>query len=380
MDCGDFGGRKVKSQYLKVRYLLKGMSLLKYDAINLAEKDLQYGREFLEDLRKEYQLPFISANVHYSGTKKLFAKPYVIKKLGGVKIGIFGVTKAEGMQRFVSPETGFEISDPFLAAQASVEKLRKKCDVVIALSHLGLNGSRELAKKVQGIDIIISGHQGKHLRQPEQIGNTVIMQTGSQGKYLGQIDFRVSSNKFALIEGKTVALSKKIVDDAALSKVIKEYDEALLAAYPMESPKATKKFTPLSEKSCMVCHRSQYLQWRTTLHYHAWETLLEEKQNHNPECQQCHTTRFGEPNGFTTINETPYFVNVQCAECHREANGDILKHINRFRRKPRSAISKSNGQAKSDFRPITEQICLKCHNEDNSPNFSYQSYLTKVTH
>ncbi|MFQ6113518.1 MAG: multiheme c-type cytochrome [bacterium] len=370
----------MKSQYLKVEYLLKGMSLLKYDAINLAERDLQYGPEFLQKMKQKYRLPFISANVYYTGSKRLFAKPYVIRKLDGVKIGIFGVTKAEGVGGFVNPETGFEISDPFVAAQATVEKLRKKCDVVIALSHLGLNSSRTLVRKVEGIDILISGHQGFHLRKPEQIGNSVIMQPGSQGKYLGQIDFAVSSNKVTSIEGKTIPLSSNIPDDALLSKVVKEYDEALLAAYPMESPKATTKFTPISVKSCMACHRKQYLQWRTTLHNHAWETLVEKEQNHNPECQQCHTTRFGEPRGFTTINETPYLVSVQCAECHREVNGDILKHINRFRGTTRPANRESNAQAESDFEPIVEKTCLKCHNEDNRPHFNYQNFLTKVTH
>ncbi|MFQ5823670.1 MAG: multiheme c-type cytochrome [bacterium] len=353
---------------------------MKYDVINLAERDLQYGPEFLEEMKEKYQLPFISANVYYSGTKKLFAKPYVIKKMGGVKVGIFGVAKAEGVQRFVNPGTGFEISEPFLAAQAAVDYLTRECQVVIALSHLGLSGSRALAKKINGIDIIISGHDGHRLRQPEHIGNTVIMQTGTQGKYLGHIDFKVSSKKITSIAGKVVPLSRKINDDALLSKVIKEYDEALLATYPMESPKAIKKFTPLSERSCMVCHRKQYQQWQTTLHSHAWQTLVEKKQNHNPECQQCHTTRFGETIGFTSIYETPDLVNVQCTQCHRETNGNVLNHINRFRGKPRSTNRGTNDQAKLDFKPITETTCLNCHNEDNSPHFNYEEFLTKVTH
>ncbi len=380
VDCGDFGSTKQKSQYLKVEYLLKGMSLLNYDAINLAERDLQYGREFLENLRKKYGLPFISANIYYSGTKKLFAEPYIIKKRNGKKIGIFGVAKAEGVQGFVGLETGFEISDPFPAAQSTVEKLRKECDVVIALSHLGLNSSRALAEKVGGIDILIIGHSRYLIRKPEQIGETVIMAAGSQGKYLGQLEFKVSSHKVILAEGKVVPLSKDIPDDPDLSNVVKEYDEALLAAYPMESPKATANVSPLSERNCMVCHRKQYMQWRSTLHFHAWETLVGKKQNHNPECHQCHTTRFGEPDGFTTISQTPSLVNVQCAECHRETGGDILTHINRFRGKTRSSNSKTNGQTGSDFKPVTEQICLKCHNEDNSPHFDYETFLAKIRH
>ncbi len=78
VDCGDFGSTKVKSQIFKVTYLLTGMALLNYDAINLGEKDLQYGVEFLSEISKMHKLPFISANVYKYGTEELFAKPYLV--------------------------------------------------------------------------------------------------------------------------------------------------------------------------------------------------------------------------------------------------------------------------------------------------------------
>lgn len=380
VDCGDFGYTTGKAQTLKVEYLLKGMGLLEYDAINLAEKDLQYGREFLERMRDQYDLPFVSANVYQAGTDKLFAKSHIIKKIGGVKFGIFGIMNTKGISRMVTPKTGFEVKDPLTAAKKAVKELRKKCDVVIALAHMSLNGSRDLAKQVQGIDFIISGHGGSHIRQPEKIGETVIMQPGSQGKYLGQLDFVVTGETVSQVRGKTVDLSDKIKDEANLAKVIKEYEEALLATYPLQSPKAQTKFSRYSERSCAACHRKQDHQWRTTLHAKAWETLVREKQNHNPECQQCHTTMNGETNGFTSIRETPDLVNVQCSQCHRFNGDNILTHINRRRNAAKSSNGKTNGQNASDFQPVSEQICLKCHTEDNSPDFNYDSYKTKITH
>lgn len=356
------------------------MSLLKYDAINLAERDLQYGAEFLKKMKNKYRLAFISANVYYSGTKKLFAQPYIIKKRGGLKIGIFGVTDPEEFENFVKTETEFEISDPILAAQATVDYLRRECDVVIGLAHLALPGARNLARKVSGIDIIISGHDGMLISKPERIGKSVLMQPGFQGRFLGHIDFTVDSKNIISIDGKTVSLLENIPDDAEMSKLIKEYDEALLSMYPMESAKVSKKITPISERNCQGCHRKQHNQWKTTLHYIAWQTLVHKRQNHNPECQSCHTTRFGESNGFTTLPETPDLVNVQCAECHREISGNITTHINKFRRKPRSSNDSTNDASKPDFKPITEQTCLKCHTEDNSPNFNYEDFLAKVIH
>lgn len=244
MDCGDFGSNKSKSQILKVEYLLKGMALLNYSAINLAEKDLQYGVEFLSSMQAAYDLPFVSANVYASKSGELFTKPYLIKEIDGVKVGIFGVTLAQGFENAVPPETGFKVSDPVAAAQSVVDELRPRCALIVALSHLGLNGSQELAKVVPGIDIIISGHNASLTHSPQKIGKTVIMQPGYQGKYLGQLDLILSSAKaITAVEGKTVALSDKIPDDPTLLKLVKEYHEALISMYPTESPAARHEST-----------------------------------------------------------------------------------------------------------------------------------------
>lgn len=379
MDCGDFGDTKGKSQTLKVEYLLKGMSLLKYDAINLAERDLQYGAQFLEKMQATYHLPFVSANVYHYGSDKLFAKPYIIKTVNGVKFGIFGVTLFQGYESSITPETGFTVKDPVAAARSVAAELRNQCEVVIALAHLGLTGANELAKSAEGIDFIIGGHNGSQTHSPQQIGTTYIMQGGSQGKYLGQMEFIVSSNTIGSVQGKTVALSDKIPDDPTLAKLVKEYDDVVLQTFPLESQKAIMKFSPMSERSCMNCHLKQHMQWRTTLHYHAWQTLVDKKQNHNPECQKCHTTLFGDPKGFTTVSETPDLVNVQCVVCHRPVE-DVTDHINRFRKKVGATGAETNGQIQRDFQPFSEQTCLKCHTPENSPKFKYEIFLAKVTH
>lgn len=363
---------------MKVKFLLHGMSLLGYDAINLGEKDLQYGRKFLEQLRDEYNLPFVSTNVYLAGTKKLFARPYIIRNYGNLKVGIFGITDNTNVEKIIF-NTGFTITDPIQAAKPAVEYLRRNVDVVVALSHLGIHGARELARKVPGIDIIISGHNRTVMQEPEQIGSTWIMQPGYQGKYLGEMEVVMVDKKIDRVKGKLVALNKKIPDDPELAKLVKDFDQALIEMFPMEKAKADRKFSKISEINCLRCHMRQYKQWRSTLHYVAWKTLVDKKQNHNPECQQCHTTRFGEPTGFKSVYETPDLVNVQCAQCHREKSGDITEHYRRMAMR-RIGHKQSNGQFESDFEPVTEKICLKCHNEDNSPNFNYEEYLAKVTH
>ncbi len=353
--------------------------MLDYDAINLAEKDLQYGHEFLREMREQHNLSFVSANVYETATGKLFAKPHIIKKINGWKVGIFGVTMEERAARMVPPETGFEIRDPVAAAKNQVQTLKQECDLIIGLVHVGINNSIQLVEQVEGIDIIISGHFGTHLRKPHRVGDTVVMQPGSKGKYLGQLDFQLPSDGKSNVYGKTVALNSKISDDAELARLVKEYDEEVLLTFPLESPKAKTQYSLFSQRACITCHFKQHNQWRATLHSHAWETLVEEKQAHNPECQKCHTTMSGEPNGFTRLAETPDLVSVQCAECHRPVAKDMATHINRFRGRGRSTNGETNGATK-DFKPITEETCRKCHNEENTPHFDYAEFRAKITH
>lgn len=364
---------------MKVEYLLRGMALLKYDAINLGEKDLQYGRDFLEQARRELDLPFISANVYTHGTDETFVNPYLIKEINGVKIGIFGVTLSSLLAKtLVPPETGLEIRDPIPVAKALVPELRDKCDVVVALSHLSLKGSRELAEQVEGIDIIVSGHDRTIMREPTMVGNTIIMQPGAQGKYLGQIDFDYTETGVVIKKGQAVALNDRIPDDKQQAELVAEYDEALLHRFPMESPTALENYSKLSERTCMGCHRKEYRQWSSTAHSHAWQSLITKGQTGDAECQQCHTTMFGEEGGFTTLSETPFFVNVQCASCHQLAAESVNAHIKRVRL--RRGMDKTNGQTEHDFKPITEAACVQCHTADASPDFEFETALKKVTH
>lgn len=224
VDCGDFGSTLSEKEKTKVGHLLKGMAMMGYDAINLAEKDLQYGAEFLQSAQKEHKLPFISANIYDKSSGKLFAKPYVVKEINGFKVGIFGIETDAANPRLV--HFGFEAKDPVAAAKEMVEKLGQKCDVVVALAHIGLTKAKELAGQVKGIDFIVSGYRWDKTYSPVMVGETVIMQSGTQGKYMGHITFNLKDNKASMVAGKLVNLNSKIADDQKLADFVSEYDAA----------------------------------------------------------------------------------------------------------------------------------------------------------
>ncbi|KPK02546.1 MAG: hypothetical protein AMK71_01975 [Nitrospira bacterium SG8_35_4] len=119
--------------------------------------------------------------------------------------------------------------------------------------------------------------------------------------------------------------------------------------------------TYLGVSKCAECHEPYVESWTTTKHATAFASLKDVEKAGDPECIVCHAVGFGEKGGFYTIDTTPELANVQCEECH----GLVTEHLNDFE-KP--------------MRPVTVQVCLKCHTKDNSPDFNYEVYLKKVMH
>ncbi|MCL6548742.1 MAG: bifunctional metallophosphatase/5'-nucleotidase, partial [Alicyclobacillus sp.] len=140
--------------------------------------------------------------------------------IAGVRVGVFGVTPDyESTYRAV----GARALDPFAAAQHCVRRLREAgCDVVIALSHLGLGADRRLAAAAPGIDVILGGHTHQFMSGPEWVGKTAVFQPGKHALVFGHtlIDYDERSRTVREVRCEPVP-----VDLSA------PYDQQMLSAY-----------------------------------------------------------------------------------------------------------------------------------------------------
>jgi len=230
IDGGDFIGGASPTDSVNTEFLLRGMAMLRYDAINLGERDFSFGLDFLLRLQKQHNLPFLSANIYRAGTDKLFAKPYIIKKIGGKRVGIFGITQAANLtSRIGRGEGALEVRDPKTTAEKMVQTLReKKCDVVIAVAHVGYQEAKVLAEQVPGIDIVLSAHGGYRTPGPAKVGNTVLLQPGSKGQYLGELKVVPAEQGGGVShEGALVPLDSSLSDDPVMAGLVKSCNEHL---------------------------------------------------------------------------------------------------------------------------------------------------------
>ncbi len=150
------------------------------DALNPGDGDLAFGLAFLVEGAAEHKLPYVSANLTDKGGKLVFPATRVVQR-GGLKVGITGAIGEE-----FSP-TDADILPATAAVTQAVAALRaQNVDLVILLSHLGLDGDKAIAAAVPGIDAIFGGHDRRHMESPTIVGGTAIFQAGSRAKYVGQ--------------------------------------------------------------------------------------------------------------------------------------------------------------------------------------------------
>ncbi len=108
----------------------------------------------------------------------------------GWKVAFVGLTVPMITERMLSRKvSAYLFTDPIKTAQEVVPMLQERYqpDTIVALTHIGLSRDRVLAERVPGIHLIIGGHSHDCLEHGERVGNTLIVQTGCYGKFVGRV-------------------------------------------------------------------------------------------------------------------------------------------------------------------------------------------------
>jgi 5'-nucleotidase len=137
------------------------MNMMGYDAMALGASDLAIlGVEGIGQRMQEARFPFLSANVVLTETGELLAMPYLIRAMQGRQIAIIGLTD-------MVPLRDADIRDPLLSLRQVVGELKGQADILVLLSHAGLQMNQEIAQEAPEIDLIISGGGQGYLIEPQ---------------------------------------------------------------------------------------------------------------------------------------------------------------------------------------------------------------------
>jgi 5'-nucleotidase len=222
VDAGDVFQGTPYFNFYKGEVEYKSMSMIGYDVVTLGNHDFDNGVDGLVAAMKFANFDFVSSNYDVGGTPlEARVKRYVVRTLGGVRVGLFGLGISP--DNLITPANfkGVKYLDPVKAAREVVEILRQRehCNLVIGMSHLGYYpnpkggeiGDTQVASQVDGIDFIASGHTHTFMQKPvltkQLSGNdTVIFQVGKSGIYVGRVDFKLRAGKVVASTGRLLDL------------------------------------------------------------------------------------------------------------------------------------------------------------------------------
>ena len=205
-DAGDIFQGTPYFNFFKGELELNLMKKMGYNAATIGNHEFDAGLSSLKTNILNNDFQFISSNYNFDNTElEGLVNKYKVYKKQGVKIGVFGL--GIELNGLVNSSLYLETKyyDPVEIAKEMTTKLKKekKCDLIICISHLGHSYQNDkisdlkLGKLTSDIDLIIGGHTHTLLKKPKIIKNSknedvIINQVGSNGVYIGKIDFNFS--------------------------------------------------------------------------------------------------------------------------------------------------------------------------------------------
>lgn len=233
LNAGDTFHGAVDVNLTRGQVMVEMMNKVGFDVMVPGNHDFNYGYERLLELRALAEFPIIAANILKESGEKSDFDSYLIKELeNGLKVGIFGLTTEETkFKSHPDNSAGIDFGNPVEEAKKAVKALQDaKVDIIIALTHIGNEGTtltttKEIAEKVEGIDIIVDGHSHEISDQP--VNGTLIVQAESYTKNIGVVNVEVVDGKVTKKEANLIAFdeAKDLVPDEEIEEAIKNIEE-----------------------------------------------------------------------------------------------------------------------------------------------------------
>lgn len=224
---GDFLSPSVESTFLQGAQMVAALDAVGLDFATFGNHEFDFGPSVLAERMRESKFRWLSANVVDRSSGRPFggALSDTILTLGGMRVGLFGLTMADAARTSrPGPDIGF---NPSLAAgtDAAARLRARGAQVVVAVTHQEIAEDRALAGAAE-VDVILGGHE--HDPMVAEDGKTLITKAGSDARYLVQVDLWLTR------EGKLVErswrfreVSRRVTPDPAVEELARSYDARL---------------------------------------------------------------------------------------------------------------------------------------------------------
>lgn len=420
----DLGGT-IKRNRLQSRFkfdaILASLKDMGYVGLGLGPEEIRFG---VDDLLQKHtfatdpenpdsSLPFLAANVVFFDAPDLGTPAHTrVVSQGDVKIGVTSIL-GEGMGKSLFPggaNADVTIKPPAEVLPKALEKLKTdEPDLLVLLSHASIEESKKLAEQFPDFDIVLTaGGPEDPDPKPQYVGDTLFLQVGHKGKYVGVVGFYPQDEKQRLRYELVDLDNQRFEDTPAMREHMRFYQDllrinrdAIFADLPKASAPSKSGSTFVGAAKCGECHTKAYAKWKTSKHAHAYESLSRGRKGqeanwisrvNDTECLSCHVTGWHPQNvvrydsGFLSEEATPHLVGQQCENCHGpgtrhaevEANWKAdRKSFDDDTRAERLDLQK---EIRITLDVAKNRVCYSCHDNDNSPHFQFEKYWEEIRH
>jgi sulfur-oxidizing protein SoxB len=222
LDGGDTWQGSLGANRTRGQDMADCFKLLKPDAMT-GHWEFTYGTDRVKELADSLGFPFLAQNIRDTEWQEPVFPAYKLFEKGGVKIAVLGQAfpyTPVANPRWMIPTWSFGIREDDL--RANVEKARREgAQLIVLLSHNGFDVDRKLAARVAGIDVILTGHTHDALPEVVRVGKTLLIASGSHGKFLSRLDLDVQGGTVKDVRYRLIPLfADAIAPDAEMAAAI----------------------------------------------------------------------------------------------------------------------------------------------------------------
>lgn len=232
----DFQGTPI-STVTKGRSQIELMNIIHPDAVTLGNHEFDYDYSSLRKQLRLAKYPIVVANLLNSATRRRVYRSCLVKDVNGLRVAVIGVTTPE-LPQLTLPKNiiGLSVVSPVPVVRAIIDSLRRvrHPNLVVVLSHMGVDADRMLADSVETIDVIIGGHSHTALFRPVKQKRTIICQAGSRGRYLGRLDLTVdvTGDSIQSYQGTLIETRNgTVTPDTAAARLVASFERRIDASF-----------------------------------------------------------------------------------------------------------------------------------------------------
>jgi 5'-nucleotidase/UDP-sugar diphosphatase len=246
VDIGDYSDGTPFSIEYHGEADVAAMNAVGYDLGTLGNHEFNNSVAQLRKLVKAAKYEVVSANITDRTTGKPFVQPFVVRKVGPVRVGVFGLLTREAAT-YPAGKEAIDVADEIQAAKATVAALKSRADIIVLLSHAGEAVDERLAAAVPDIDVIVGGHshsrlpsgnfvwRSEDLRANDDNG-TVIVQAHQWGGELGRLDLLFTKDAKGAwhvdrYRARLLPVTADIQPDAGVAAVVDQFWKPISTRY-----------------------------------------------------------------------------------------------------------------------------------------------------